>query len=227
VAAPRRSIAVAAFDVGETLIDETRIWSRWADRLGVTRLSFLGALGAVAAAGGPHHDVFELFRPGIDVEAEIVRWEADDPTGLRENFDSDDLYADVRASFAGLRDAGIGVLIAGNQPPQARAALEAMDLGADAILISDDLGWAKPQPEFFTAVPDAPGVEPERIAYVGDRVDNDVLPARRSGMCAVLVRRGPWGYLQAEWPQAAMADHMVDSLDALPALLAAGPTVDR
>ena len=28
-------IKAVVFDVGETLIDETRIWSRWADRLGV------------------------------------------------------------------------------------------------------------------------------------------------------------------------------------------------
>ena len=29
-------IRALVFDVGETLIDETRIWSRWADRLGVS-----------------------------------------------------------------------------------------------------------------------------------------------------------------------------------------------
>ncbi len=225
MSAPRRSIAVAAFDIGETLIDETRIWSRWADRLSVTRLTFLGVLGAMAAAGRPHRDAFEFFRPGLDIEAEMAAWAAEDPTGLRENFDGDDLYADVPGCFAGLRDAGIAVVIAGNQPPQARAALEALDLGVEHIVISADIGWAKPQPEFFAAVADVAGVEPDRIAYVGDRVDNDVLPARRSGMAAVLVRRGPWGYLQAEWPEAAQADHIVASLDALPALLAAGRDV--
>ena len=34
-------------DVGETLIDETRVWSIWADLLGVPRLTFMAAFGAV------------------------------------------------------------------------------------------------------------------------------------------------------------------------------------
>ena len=34
-------------DVGETLIDETRVWSTWADELGIPRLTFLAALGDV------------------------------------------------------------------------------------------------------------------------------------------------------------------------------------
>ncbi len=38
-------------DVGETLIDETRVWSLWADELGVPRLTFLAALGAVIERG--------------------------------------------------------------------------------------------------------------------------------------------------------------------------------
>ena len=48
-------------DVGETLIDETRIWSIWADELGVPRLTLMAALGAVIARGGEHRDVFPIF----------------------------------------------------------------------------------------------------------------------------------------------------------------------
>ncbi|MDQ3738229.1 MAG: HAD family hydrolase [Actinomycetota bacterium] len=214
------TVAAVAFDVGETLIDETRLWSRWADRLGVPRLTFLGVLGGVAALGRPHRDAFEMVRPRFDLHVELERWAQDDPSGLRENFDADDLYPDVRASFAHLRDRGLGVIIAGNQPSQAKGALEAMDLGADAILISDELGFAKPDPRFFVAVAEAAGLAPSAVAYVGDRVDNDVIPARDAGMIAVLVRRGPWGHLHAEWPEAAAADHIIESLAGLADLLA-------
>lgn len=216
--------AAVVFDVGETLIDETRLWSRWADRLGVTRLSFLGALGAMAVSGRPHRDAFELVRPGIDVRAEIARWAVDDPDGLRENFDGDDLYPDVRPCLTRLVDRGYTAIIAGNQPPQALEALEAMNLGVDRILISDRIGAHKPEPAFFRAVADASGVEPSRIAYVGDRVDNDVVPAREAGMRAVLIRRGPWGHLHSEWPEASRAHHVIDSLDELPAVFG---SVDR
>ena len=36
------------------------------------------------------------------------------------------------------------------------------------------------------------GLRPEQVAYVGDRLDNDVLPAKVAGMFAVFLRRGPW-----------------------------------
>ena len=209
-------IAAVAFDVGETLIDESRIWTRWAERLGLTPLTMLGVLGAMAALDRPHMDAFHVLRPGIDVDAELSRWRADDPDGLRENFDADDLYGDVRPCFAALRATGRKVIVAGNQPPQAQATLEAMDLGADAILISANLGAEKPAPEFFAAVVAAAGCAPGEIVYVGDRLDNDVLPARRAGLRTALLRRGPWGHLHAERPDAALADVVVDSLDELP-----------
>lgn len=213
-------IAAVAFDVGETLIDETRIWLRWADRLGVTGLTMLGVIGGMAALDRPHGDAFAVVRPGLDLEAELARWRLDDPDGPRANFDADDLYGDVRDCLARLRSSGRKVIIAGNQPPDARAALEAMELDVDAILISDELGVEKPTEPFFAAVVEAAGVAPHRIAYVGDRLDNDVLPARRAGMRTVLLRRGPWGHLHAERPDARLADVVTDSLTALPELLA-------
>ena len=46
-------------DVGETLIDETRIWSTWARVLGVTPLTFMAVLGSVLARGGDHRETFD------------------------------------------------------------------------------------------------------------------------------------------------------------------------
>jgi HAD superfamily hydrolase (TIGR01549 family) len=212
-------ITAVAFDIGETLIDETRIWSRWADRLGIPRLTFMGVLGGVAAQGRSHREVFEFFRPGFDLQLELERWRADDPDGLRSGFDGDDLYADVRPTFSRLGEMGKRVVIAGNQPSAARESLEALELGADAILVSAEVGVEKPSPGFFEKVSEAVGVKACDILYVGDRVDNDVLPAKASGMQTALIRRGPWGYLQAEWPQAAQADAIIDSLSEIPVLL--------
>lgn len=133
-------VRTVVFDVGETLIDESRIWLRWAERLGVPPLTFLGVLGGCAALDLSHREAFELLRPGLDFQAEAARWAQDDPDGLRTGFDADDLYPDVRPALAALREAGFHVVVAGNQPPEARAALEAMDLPASAIRTSDE--WA-------------------------------------------------------------------------------------
>ncbi|QAY71728.1 HAD family hydrolase [Xylanimonas protaetiae] len=209
------------FDVGETLVDETRIWTRWADRLGVTRLTMLGLIGACAALDRPVTDAFAMVRPGLNLETEEAAWAVDDPDGLRSGFDADDLYPDVIPALTALRAAGLRLVVAGNQPPRALAALRAMDLPVDEIRNSAELGVEKPAPAFFAAAADLAGAPVREIAYVGDRTDNDVLPAADAGMLAVLVRRGPWGYLHATRPEAARA-HVVDSLLELPGLLTAG-----
>ncbi|HEV6955051.1 MAG TPA: HAD family hydrolase [Promicromonospora sp.] len=212
-------VRTVVFDVGETLIDESRIWLRWAERLGVPPLTFLGVLGGCAALDRQHLDAFALVRPGLDVEEEAARWAQDDPDGLRNGFDADDLYPDVRPALTALREAGFDVVVAGNQPPAARAALEAMSLPVSAIRTSDEWGVQKPDPGFFARVAELSGVAPQEIAYVGDRLDNDVLPAADAGMRPILLRRGPWGYLHAERPEAARTT-VIDSLTELPAVLA-------
>ncbi|TSI11726.1 hypothetical protein FO013_21720 [Brevibacterium aurantiacum] len=48
----------------------------------------------------------------------------------------------------------------------------------------------KPFPLFFEKVIEAAEVSAERVLYVGDRLDDDVLPAQRAGMRAALLIRG-------------------------------------
>ena len=209
------------FDIGETLIDESRIWCRWADRLGVPSFTLLGLVGAMIVQGRSFYEAFQLIRPGIDIEAEQVAWAAAEPDSLRENFDEADLYPDVRACFEALRGHGMKVVVAGNQPPQAGDALLRMDLGVDGIYTSAQWGVEKPKPEFFDLVERACGVPREKICYVGDRLDNDVLAAARAGMRTVLLRRGPWGYLHAARPEAAQAGLVLDDLSGLARALTA------
>jgi HAD superfamily hydrolase (TIGR01549 family) len=211
-------IEAVVFDVGETLIDETRIWERWARRLGVSPLTMLGLVGAMAALDRSHRDALELVRPGLHLEDEIERWATDEPDSLRENFDEEDLYADVRPALEALEAVALSAWIAGNQPVAARRALMAMDLPVRSIINSSDLGVEKPQADFFAAVSSAVGVDPSHILYVGDRLDNDVLPAAAAGMHTVLMRRGPWGYLHAQRPDAEKADAVCDSLLDVPAV---------
>ncbi|WP_345558917.1 HAD family hydrolase [Streptomonospora halophila] len=207
-------------DVGETLVDETRIFERWADRLGVPRLAFFGLMGAVLAEDRPLMDAFRLVKPGFDLDVESAAWLADEPGSLRENFDADDLYADVRPALSELRAMGLSVVVAGNQPSAAGPSLAAMDLPADRIHVSEDWGVSKPDPAFFARVVDAAGATPAEVLYVGDRLDNDVLPAKRAGLRAALLRRGMLGYLHAGRPEARQADTVLDGLADLPGWIA-------
>src|SRR6476646_3158836 len=96
-------------DVGETLIDETRLWSLWADELGVPRATLFAALGAVIERGD-HRDVFAL------VGAADWKRRVPDVELAYGGFRATDLYPDALRALAGLRDAGYRVAIVANQP---------------------------------------------------------------------------------------------------------------
>lgn len=211
------AVTTVVFDVGETLIDETRNWSGWADWLGAPRLTFFAALGIAVERRLHHRQAFQLVRPGYDLAAETSKREA---AGWRYGFEPGDFYPDARPCLEDLRRRGFRVGLAGNQPESAEAALR--DAGIEADFIASSAGWGveKPSPAFFAKVVEAAGRPAPEIAYVGDRLDNDVLPAKACGMTAVFLRRGPWGLVHAGWPEAALADLRLDSLDGLADALA-------
>jgi HAD superfamily hydrolase (TIGR01662 family) len=211
---PVRAIVL---DVGETIVDETRVWSGWADWFGIPRLTFLAGLGGVIARGGDYHEVFQLFRPGLDLAAEVRRRAA---AGGLEDIGPQDLYPDVMPALRSLDAAGYRLALAANQPSRAGPALAALDLPVENIGISADWGIAKPDPAFFGRIVSELELDPADIAYVGDRVDNDVEPAARAGMRAIWIRRGPWAWLQAGWSSPAAATATIDSLEELRGLLA-------
>ncbi len=210
------TIRLVVFDVGETLVDESRMWGEWADWLGVTRLTFFAALGAVIAARQHHNQAFALVRPGIDLVREREDRQAH---GGRTCIESRDLYPDVLPTLRRLRAANLLIGLAGNQPADAEAEILALGLAVDFVASSARWGVAKPDPAFFQRIVVESGVAPNQIAYVGDRLDNDVLPAVASGMIGVFVRRGPWGVIHAGWPEAARASLRLENLEELPEAL--------
>jgi HAD superfamily hydrolase (TIGR01549 family) len=201
------------FDVGETLIDETRLMRIWADTLGVGYPEFMAALDEVIFNDEPIRRVFEKLRPGFDVAAARAQRRRD---GNDFFIEARDLYTDARACLAALKQQGLFVGIAGNQPSTAKATLVSFGLDADLITTSSELGVDKPKAEFFTKILDMAGLKPAETAYVGDRVDNDVRPARAAGMTAIFLERGPFGKVHARRGDAAEADIHVRSLNELP-----------
>ena len=196
-------------DVGETLIDETRIWSLWADELGVPRLTFLAALGSVIARGGEHREVFPIF------DADDWQLRMASVEGAYGGFAEADLYPDALRALEALRERGFRIAIVANQPASRADELRAIGVDAEVLAMSEQLGVAKPSPEFFARALELMGSpDPAVVAYVGDRVDNDLLPAMAAGMRAVWIRRGPWGVIQHP-PEGTRAALTVDTLDEL------------
>jgi HAD superfamily hydrolase (TIGR01509 family) len=188
------ALRAVVFDVGETLVDETGMWERAADAAGVPRFTLMGVLGGLAARGESHSKAWEIL---------AVEWPA-------STWTPDEFYADALPCLERVRSRGLFAGAVGNMPAESEEPLrEHVDLVGSA----GRWGVEKPAPEFFERIATEAGIATEEIAYVGDRVDNDVRPARAAGMVAVHLRRGPWGYLQSGAEEAHLH---IDSLAELP-----------
>ena len=191
------AVKAIVFDVGETLVDETRMWEAAADAAGVPRFTLMGVLGGLAARRERHSRVWEI----LGVSQPASTW------------DSGDFYPDALPCLARLRSVGVLVGAVGNTSTVTE------DLLREHVqLVGSSARWRieKPAPGFFERISAEAALPPQEIAYVGDRVDNDVEPALAAGMVAIHVRRGPWGHLHDSPPEAIQIrglDELPDALD--------------
>ncbi|ROO58385.1 HAD superfamily hydrolase (TIGR01549 family) [Micromonospora sp. Llam0] len=209
-------IASVFFDVGETIVDESREYGTWADWLGVPRHTFSAAFGAVIARGLDYRETFQVFRPGFDLAEERQRRTA---AGQPESFTEEDLYPDARPCLAALRESGLHVGLAGNQTARAETILRVLDLPVDVIGTSDGWGVEKPSTAFFDRVVAEAGCQAGQVLYVGDRLDNDIRPAQQAGIATALIRRGPWGHILDDQTVIDRCLFQLDSLAELPDLV--------
>jgi putative hydrolase of the HAD superfamily len=57
------------------------------------------------------------------------------------------------------------------------------------VFISEEIGIRKPNPKLYTWAIEKMKAKPERSLFVGDRLDYDVIPAKKAGMKTCLVHR--------------------------------------
>jgi FMN phosphatase YigB (HAD superfamily) len=204
------------FDVGETLVSEERDLAAWAAWFGVPASTFFSVLGAVIEARQHHEEVFRRLRPGIDLAAAR---EERRRAGVPPGFIMDDLYPDTLPALRWAQTAGFRLGFAGNHSQRTEEFVRALGLSPAIVGSSQRWGVAKPDPAFFRRIIDEAGLAPHEIVYIGDRIDNDVLPALRLGMGAIFVERGPWGTIQSRWPEAREAPVTIRTLAELPDVL--------
>ena len=75
-------------------------------------------------------------------------------------------------------------------------------------------GCAKPDLKIFTAALNKAGCAPADAVMIGDRLDNDIIPARKLGMKTVWVRQG-YAIYQTINDDSNRPDQIVDSIDEL------------
>jgi HAD superfamily hydrolase (TIGR01509 family) len=125
------------------------------------------------------------------------------------------LFDDVRPALAALRRSYVVGVASNGNSHAARCGLA----GQFAFELYAHVGGvpAKPDPDFFACLVAAAGTEPGEVVYVGDSLDQDVVPAQAAGMRAVWLDRAGAGL-----PEGYAPDAVVRTLADLPAVLAAG-----
>ena len=177
------ALRAVVFDVGETLVDETGMWERAADAAGVPRFTLMGVLGGLAARGEHHRRAWEIL--GVDHPASTWGRTTSIPMHC--------------PAWNGCALRAISSAPSGTRPPRARSCCESTSIwsalpGAGAS--------RSPRPSSSSGSSRRAASPAGEIAYVGDRVDNDIRPAIDAGMLAIHIRRGPWGHLFDAPPRA-------------------------
>jgi putative hydrolase of the HAD superfamily len=101
------------------------------------------------------------------------------------------VFSDVRPTLEALSASGVGMGVLSNWDLRLGPLLESLDLARffDPIIVSSVEGLEKPDPRIFRLASERASVPPERILYVGDQLELDIMPARSLGFCAFLIDR--------------------------------------
>jgi FMN phosphatase YigB (HAD superfamily) len=136
--------------------------------------------------------VFDVGETLVDEATTYERWEAEGVTTFV--FADRDLHPDALPCFEALRARGLRLGAAGNMHARHEDFLRPH---VDFVGSSERWGVEKPAESFFTHVVEDAGVPAAEIVYVGDRVDNDVVPALAGGLHAVRIRRGAHAHVES------------------------------
>lgn len=136
------------------------------------------------------------------------------------------LFDDARPCLDWLRDSGVRLAVITNAPSTyQRKKIAAVGLADvfDAVVISGEVGVAKPDPRIFRTACDALGLRPDEVAHVGDRLDTDARGAARAGLHGVWLdrsrsERGTVGDVPVITSLHELPELLVGDLPAIPAM---------
>jgi putative hydrolase of the HAD superfamily len=122
------------------------------------------------------------------------------------------LFADVRECLDALAHLELGIVSNGSAEQQWRKLrLTGIADQFSTVVISEDVGAAKPDSRIFAAACERAGRAPQHCVYVGDRLEDDALASRSAGL------RGIWLSRRAAPPVSGV--ETIASLSELPARL--------
>ncbi len=169
------------FDVGTTLVDEEKAYDHRAlDMIKDTNISFEEF----------DNKRIELAKLGLDGNSAAIKffdlnktpWHSEDEV----------LYEDTIDVLEYLINKGYKLGIIANQKKGLENRLEEFGILKyfDLVIASEEVGVSKPDKEIFNMVLSKVKSKPQYCIMIGDRLDNDIIPANQIGMKTIWIRQG-------------------------------------
>ena len=183
------------FDLGNTLISEERAWERRIQRL-ASSLERYGRRPTIEQVRGAFREASEEFAPRLitrAIEKLIDDLECRKLILAEARYDKE-LESPYEGAEETLRKLSsryrIGVIA--NQPAGTEERLVKWGLMPfiSICLSSTEVGLEKPDPAIFQLALSQSGCEPEQAVMIGDRLDNDIRPARLLGWKTIRIAQG-------------------------------------
>lgn len=201
---------VLFFDVGYTLVNEDAVWEERcreqaqtdeAKKLGLSAADIYHEIEIASISRKPQ------FRTLID------KYSFKEVAPYRTELEK--LYKDAPAVIKALSQKyELGIIA--NQLDGLKERLEAFDLLQyfKYIISSWDVKIMKPDIRIFEYALDKANCTPQEACMIGDRLDNDILPAKALGIKTVWIKQG-FGALQKPLSKSEEPDHSINNLSEL------------
>ncbi|HFI0425161.1 TPA: HAD family hydrolase [Streptococcus suis] len=202
------------FDLGSTLLDEEVAYRYYIKRC-VKKLQLLG----IEVSEQSYREKIEDYaQQNLDPIGST--WQYFAPTEPRPLWTNEGvrLYPETIDVLEKLsQNYRLGIIA--NQSTSIRELLKAWGIESyfQLIILSEEVGLSKPDTTIFTLALQKANIPADRVVYVGDRYDNDILPAKSLGMHTVRILTGFGKYTRenGKWK----SDWVVSSLKELSTLL--------
>lgn len=189
------------FDIGSTLVDESKACAhRLEDAIAGTDISYEEAYSRAVALAKQN-----CAQPIKALGLPITPWHSEDEAALPQ-------AAQVLSELHKIYKIGI----IANQPLGTADRLKAFGLSEhlDLLVSSAEEGAAKPDLRIFEIALERSGCLPQNAAMIGDRLDNDIVPAKALGMKTVWIRQG-FGGMATPASEKEIPDYRVEDLNGL------------
>lgn len=189
------------FDIGSTLVDETDCVKKRCEVI-IENYNINGQEFYDKVTECAKTDSYAVRAAALYYGAEIPRWYGE----------LEKLYPDTKMILEILsKKYKLGVIA--NQVAGTKERLDNWEICKyfDVVVASAEAGCAKPDLKIFNLALEQAGCKPNDAVMIGDRLDNDIVPAKQIGMKTVWVRQGFAKY-QIICNESEQPDFIIDSI---------------